>query len=68
MLLQTLYQACDSANVDASGVCSAPIWVQVPTLIPCLSLADGAEIAVAILTLWALAWGIRSVVDSIHVN
>ena len=56
----TVYMACDPATVDATtGQCSAPYWVQPPSMLPPLDAAGGAAISVAILLAWATAYSFR---------
>ena len=53
---------CDEANYDAStGTCSAPYYAPQPSLLPDLSIPDSMTIAVAILALWAVGFGIRAI-------
>lgn len=53
-----LVQGCDSADVDsATGVCAHPYWVEQVQLIPQLDALSGVAISVAILCVWALAYG-----------
>lgn len=50
------YVVCDSAYIDPNTLqCSQVQYVQAPMMFPPLDAAGGAEIAVAILGLWALA-------------
>lgn len=65
-MLDPLYMVCDSANIDSSGACSAPLWVQVPSLVPPLSASDAVVIASAILVLWAVAFSIRSAISAVR--
>ena len=62
-MMTTVYATCDGANVDAStGQCSAVVWVDgSPTLLPPLSVGDGGTIAMAIVAVWALAFGVNAV-------
>jgi hypothetical protein len=60
MYLQTVYETCDQANVDAStGQCSAPSWQPLPSWLPQLTAADGVSIGVAILLAWATAYAYK---------
>lgn len=53
-----VYMACDSADLDAvTGACSNPIWLPAPSLFPPLDASAGIAISVAILCVWALAYG-----------
>ena len=55
------YQACDSANVDATtGVCSQPVWVQQQSPFPSLSMTDGGLVAFAIIGCWAMGYLARA--------
>lgn len=57
-----VFYACAQTDLDAStGVCTHPVWVAQPSIFPPLSAAQGIAIAVAILALWALAFGIKSI-------
>lgn len=57
-----VFYACAQNDVDAStGACTHPVWVTQPTMFPPLSAAQGIAVAVAILALWALAYGIKSI-------
>ncbi len=50
-----LVQACAVENIDGAGVCTVPIWVEKPEqVLPPLSLADGTQIAFAIVGVWTL--------------
>lgn len=53
---------CDEANYTAStGTCSAPYYAPQPSLLPDLSIADSITISVAVIALWAIGFGIRSI-------
>ena len=54
------YIACDSANVDpTTGVCSQPVYVMQPTLIPPLDTTTGVTLSIAVLACWAVAYGFK---------
>ena len=56
-----LVLACDSADVDATtGQCAHSVWVQQQSFFPEFDATSGITIGVAILTVWALAYGYRS--------
>jgi hypothetical protein len=58
---------CDEVNYDATtGTCSAPYYAPQPSLLPDLSIPDAMTISVAILALWAVGFGIRSIRRSLH--
>jgi len=48
----TLVDAC----TDAGGVLA---YVEVGSILPALTLAEGGAIATALIALWALAWAFR---------
>lgn len=55
-------QTCAAADLNLqTGVCTNPVWVQQsPGLVlPPLSAADGAQIGIAILAVWAVGFGIK---------
>ena len=53
---------CDEANYDAqAGTCSAPYYAPQPSLLPPLTISDGITISIAIIALWAVGFGIRSI-------
>ncbi len=59
--MTTVVYACDSANVDPSTlVCSNPVWVVQSTFLPPLDATSGITIGIAILTCWAVAYGLKS--------
>lgn len=50
-----LVQACAVENVTAEGVCTVPIWVEKPEqVLPPLSLAEGTQVSLAIVSVWTL--------------
>lgn len=55
-----LVMACDSADVDASGQCTHAQWVAQPTLIPEFDAAAGVAVGMAILLVWATAYGFKA--------
>lgn len=53
-------QACAAVDFDATtGVCSHPVWVQQPSLLPDLDITSAITIGLAIGVLWATAYGFR---------
>jgi len=52
---------CDSADVDSStGSCTHAVWVQQPTIIPEFGAAAGTAVSVAIMLVWATAYGFKA--------
>lgn len=50
-----LVQACAVENVMADGTCTVPIWVEKPEqVLPPLTLAEGTQVALAIVGVWTL--------------
>lgn len=57
-MLAPVYMVCESADIDtATGACLHPVWMPIPSLLPPLDAAAGVAISVAILCVWALAYG-----------
>lgn len=54
------YLACTSWNENTQS-CDAQAWLHVPTVIPPLSAEQGALIGGAIVSVWAIAYGLRLV-------
>ncbi len=55
---------CADSDYDASsGVCSHPVWVQIPDngFLPPLPISDAAVIGVAICLCWAVAFCWRAI-------
>jgi hypothetical protein len=52
--------ACTSWN-EETQTCEVQAWVEQPTVIPPLSVADAEIIAAKIALLWAVAFGLRMV-------
>jgi hypothetical protein len=51
---------CDSADLDTStGTCAHPVWANVPTFIPEFDATSGVAVGVAILSVWAVAYGFK---------
>lgn len=60
--MSVLVQACRDADFDAATqTCAAPVWVVQNGGLPELSIAEAEQIAVAIATLWAVAFAVRLV-------
>lgn len=62
MAAASYVRACALADLDTqTGTCAHPYWVAQPQtlVLPSLSAADGAQIGVAILAVWAVGFGIR---------
>lgn len=60
--MAVLVQACREADFDAATqTCAAPVWVVQNGGLPELSIADAQQIAVAIATVWAVAFALRLV-------
>jgi hypothetical protein len=55
-------QSCAAADFDAGTMtCAAPIWTPQQSVFPALTVAEGEQIASAILLLWATAWVLRRI-------
>ena len=55
-----LVLTCMPQDFDAeTGVCSAPIYGPMPTLLPVLSIADGIQLTAAIASCWAIGFLIK---------
>lgn len=55
-----LVATCASENVQADGTCGVIVWSQMPQpLLPSLTAAEGAELAFAIGSVWALGLAVR---------
>jgi len=53
--------ACSPSDVDAAtGACAHPMWVYQPPVIPELDATSGIAVGVAILLVWAAAYGFKS--------
>ena len=50
---------------DATSACSAQAWLESPTALPPLSVADATEIAGEIALLWAIAFTLRFIAQFI---
>jgi hypothetical protein len=57
----TVYvQTCESSNIDVGGVCTVPVWVEKPNpILPTLTLAEGTQVALAIVAVWTVGLGVR---------
>ena len=50
-----LVQACLPEHVSADGTCTVPFWVEKPEqVLPTLTLAEGTQVALAIVSVWTL--------------
>jgi len=50
-----LVQACAAENIALDGTCTVPIWVEKPEqVLPPLSLAEGTQVALAIVLCWTV--------------
>jgi len=55
-----LVQACAAENLTGEGVCTVPIWVEKPEqVLPPLTLAEGSQIAFAIVGCWTVGLLLR---------
>lgn len=46
---------CTAENITVEGTCSVPVWVEKPTpVMPPLTLAEGTQVAFAIVGVWTL--------------
>ena len=53
-------QTCAPSNITAEGVCTVPVWVEKPEpLLPNLTLAEGTQVAMAIVLVWTVGLGVR---------
>lgn len=53
-------QACNPEDLDVSGVCTAPYWVELPaSVFPPLTEAQALELWVVVAGLLAAAFGFR---------
>ncbi|MBB3228188.1 hypothetical protein FHW69_002823 [Luteibacter sp. Sphag1AF] len=51
---------CLSENIDqTTGACSQIMWVHIPSLIPEFDTASGVAVGVAVLSVWAIAYGFK---------
>lgn len=54
------YAACPDANYDpVAGTCSAVVFVEQPTLLPQMEMADALTVSGLIFTACAIAWGFK---------
>lgn len=54
--------SCAPSDFDvATGVCAHPVYLEFPAVVPPLSVGQGAELAGAVVALWATAFALRSV-------
>lgn len=59
-------RACPEANFDAATqTCSAEVWMLHEGILPPLTVAQGFEISGAILLLWAIAYTLRMVRNTV---
>lgn len=57
--LLTIY--CKASDLDAlTGVCAAPFYGPAPSLLPQMSAADGVQLSIAIISVWAIGFYIKS--------
>lgn len=59
--MATQFLGCDALNVQTDGSCSQPVWVDVPTVLPPLSISDASTLIPAILLCWALGFAVRAI-------
>lgn len=60
MTAPVFVQSCTAENITAEGVCSVPVWIERPEpLLPNLTLAEGAQVALAIVAVWTVGLGVR---------
>ncbi|QHI96754.1 hypothetical protein GT347_01345 [Xylophilus rhododendri] len=55
----------DPVTVSCPSACTVTLQVEVTTPILNLSLEDGAQIASAILVVWALGWAFRALIQTL---
>ena len=56
-----IIQACALADFDVqTQTCMAPQWIAQPGLLPPLSVAQGSAISTAMISVIAIAWGLKA--------
>ena len=61
--------ACEPENIGQDGVCEVPVWVEYPTpVLPHLTLAEGVQVAFAIVGCWTVGLVFRLYVRSVQNN
>ena len=62
-------QVCPAASFDTvTHTCSAPEWALQVGILPPLSIGDGLAIGGAILGLWAVAYTLRAIRNTVSVR